>query len=78
MTQPTPSDLERQARVRAQIEAEAETVRQEVEHRRYQTALAEAQAEVHEVHTYWLAQGNDSLVAAILTQATLDNLPEGV
>lgn len=78
MTRPTPSDAAHQALALARERADRDNARQELKHRRYQTALAEAQAEVHEVHTYWLAQGNDSLVAAILTQATLDNLPEDV
>ena len=78
MTQPSPSDLERQARLRAQIAAEAETARQEIEQRRYQNALASVQAEVREVHLYWTDLGHDPLVAAILTGITLDNLPEGV
>ena len=78
MTRPTPSDLAYQALEKARHAAARTVAREELDHRRYQTALASTCAEVKDVLAYWQAQGNDSLVAAILTGITLDNLPEGV
>ena len=87
MTRPTPSDAAHQALALARERADRDNARQELKHRRYQTALAEAQAEVGEVFNYWVGQiglegtphaGWGGVTAAILTQATLDNLPEDV
>ena len=87
MTQTTPSDLAHQALALARERADRDNARQELRNHRYQTAIAEAQAEVGEVFNYWVGQiglegtphaGWGGVTAAILTQATLDSAPEDV
>ena len=74
MTRPTPSDLAYQALEKARHAA----AREELDHRRYQTALASTCAEVKDVLAYWQSEGHDLHAAIALTGITLDNLPEGV
>lgn len=66
-----PSDEARRALGRARA-------KQELHDRRYTHALTTALEEVTQVYTHWAGQGHDPVTAAILTQTTLDNLPEGL